>query len=96
MLEKFAGEAAWQMVNQPQELVDPPAQIDKAGEFQTKWGTATGQLWQIDMHRLLCGDSTKARGRCEVDEWRAGRSVRDGPALRGRLHGWLSPAKLGK
>jgi DNA modification methylase len=59
MLEKFAGEAAWQIVNQPKELIDPPAQIDKAAEFQKKWGTKTGQLWQIGSHRLLCGDSTK-------------------------------------
>jgi DNA modification methylase len=60
MLEKFAGEAAWQLVNQSKELVEPPAQIDKAGEFQQKWGTATGQLWRIGDHRLLCGDSTNA------------------------------------
>jgi len=59
MLEKFAGEAAWQIVNQPKELIDPPAQIDKAAEFQKKWGTKTGQLWQIGSHRLFCGDSTK-------------------------------------
>jgi len=60
MLEKFAGEAAWQTLNQPKELVEPPAQIDKAAEFQRKWGTVTGQLWQIGDHRLLCGDSTKS------------------------------------
>jgi DNA modification methylase len=39
--------------------MDPPAQIDRAAEFQKKWGTKTGQLWQIGSHRLLCGDSTK-------------------------------------
>jgi DNA modification methylase len=60
MLEKFAGEAAWQMLNPSQELVDPPAQFDKAGELQKKWKTRAGQLWQIGAHRLLCGDATRA------------------------------------
>jgi DNA modification methylase len=56
LLRRAAGEQAWGMLH-PQ--VEPPAQIDRAAEFQKKWGTATGQLWQIDGHRLLCGDSTK-------------------------------------
>jgi hypothetical protein len=60
MLEKFAGEAAWQVVARPEELIDPPAPIDKAGELQKKWGTEYGQLWRIGDHRLLCGDATKA------------------------------------
>lgn len=38
---------------------DSEPQIDKAAELQKKWGTATGQLWLIGKHRLLCGDSTK-------------------------------------
>ncbi len=60
MLEKFAGEAARQIVTRPEELIDPPAQIDKAGELQKKWGTKTGQLWRAGDHRLLCGDATNA------------------------------------
>lgn len=38
----------------------PEPQIDRAAELQMKWKTATGQLWQIGSHRLLCGDSTNA------------------------------------
>ncbi len=39
---------------------DPGAQIDRAEELREKWQTASGQLWKIGRHRLLCGDSTKA------------------------------------
>lgn len=38
---------------------DAEPQVDRAAELQAKWQTATGQLWQIGQHRLLCGDSTK-------------------------------------
>ena len=41
-------------------LPDEPPPLDRAAELQAKWGTATGQLWTIGAHRLLCGDSTKA------------------------------------
>ena len=39
--------------------VDAEPQTDRAAELQKQWGTATGQLWALDEHRLLCGDSTK-------------------------------------
>ena len=46
---------------------DEPPPIDRAGELQKKWKTASGQLWLVPSktvpgkcHRLLCGDSTKA------------------------------------
>jgi DNA modification methylase len=33
--------------------------VDRAAELQEKWGTETGQLWQIGPHRLLIGDCTE-------------------------------------
>jgi DNA modification methylase len=43
------------------ELEDAPdAQPDRADELREKWGTETGQVWQIGQHRLMCGDSTSA------------------------------------
>lgn len=77
MLEKFAGDAAWQVVNQPKELIDPPAQIDKAAEFQKKMGhqnRATMEAWfaSASMWRFY-----EVRRCCAIDERRAGGSLRD-------------------
>jgi DNA modification methylase len=75
LLERIAGEAAWQALNDPTKVVEVPAQIDRAAELQAKWGTAAGQAWQIGPHRLVCGDSR--------DEATVGRLWRDGtPKLR--------------
>ena len=74
MLERVAGESAWQVAEQ-REIVDPPAQIDKAAELQAKWGTAPGQALANRRPRLVCGD-------CR-DEGTVGRLWRDGgPKLR--------------
>jgi len=37
---------------------DTPLKIDKADELRQKWGTETGQLWQLEKHRIICGDCT--------------------------------------
>jgi DNA modification methylase len=81
MLEQIAGEAAWQALNDPTQVIEVPAQIDRAAEFQAKWGTAAGQAWQIGPHRLACGD-------CR-DEGTVGRLWRDG-RLKVRLM-WTDP-----
>ena len=39
------------------DIEDPEPQIDQANQLRDKWGTASGQLWQIGPHRLVCGDS---------------------------------------
>ncbi len=39
------------------ELIEPEPQIDRADELRTKYGTASGQLWQVGPHRIVCGDS---------------------------------------
>lgn len=36
--------------------VDDAAPVDRAEELGAKWGTATGQLWQIGDHLVICGD----------------------------------------
>jgi len=55
-------------------LQEPPAQIDKAAELQRKWGTETGQLWQIGPNRLLCADCREGPA--------VGRLWRDGERFR--------------
>ena len=46
------------LADQVPSLLAPEPKIDHAAELQKKWGTARGQLWSIDKHRLLCGDCT--------------------------------------
>jgi len=59
LLRQTAGDQVWRLIH-PEDFIEPPAQIDKAGELQKKWSTETGQLWRVGAHRLLCGDSSKA------------------------------------
>jgi DNA modification methylase len=56
LLQRIAGESAWQTLNDPTDIVEVPAQVDRAAELQAKWRTAPAQAWQIGPHRLVCGD----------------------------------------
>lgn len=55
----FEGDREIMKAIAPPAVADAEPQIDRAEELRKKWGTATGQLWRIGEHRLLCGDSTK-------------------------------------
>ena len=39
-------------------VADVEPQVDRADELRQKWGTELGQLWQLEGHRLICGDCT--------------------------------------
>jgi DNA modification methylase len=45
------------LLQQTDGLSDPEPQIDWADELQKKYGTASGQLWYVGPHRIVCGDS---------------------------------------
>ena len=95
LLRRTAGDQVWRLIH-PEDFIEPPAQIDKAAELQKKWGTQSGPALANRHTSAAVRRLNQGRGRCQVDGWRAGRSVRDGSALRGRLHGRRASAKLGQ
>lgn len=38
--------------------IDAEPEPERAEELRAKWGTERGQIWQLGVHRLACGDST--------------------------------------
>src|SRR6202166_4464763 len=57
LLKRSVGERVWELLH-PRELEEVEVAPEKADELRQKWGTKSGQLWQIDRHRIVCGDST--------------------------------------
>ena len=47
LLERVAGQEAWQAIDGMREMVDLPAPINRADELKAKWGTETGQLGRL-------------------------------------------------
>jgi hypothetical protein len=37
---------------------DPGCQLDRADELQEKWQVKFGQIYEVGVHRIMCGDST--------------------------------------
>jgi hypothetical protein len=56
LLEQVAGPKLWAALHCTDDN-DPEVPLERADELQAKWGTIVGQIWEIDRHRLACGDS---------------------------------------
>jgi DNA modification methylase len=57
LLRRTAGPALWAILR-PEEVVEAEVPTERADELRDKWQTASGQLWQIGDHRVVCGDAT--------------------------------------
>ena len=56
LLEQVAGPRLWASLHPFHADLSEPSP-ERADELREKWGTAIGQVWQIDRHRLMCSDS---------------------------------------
>jgi len=59
LFRRAAGNRIWRIVH-PECLEEADISADLADELRKKWGTQTGQLWQIGAHQIICGDCTDA------------------------------------
>jgi len=81
LFKRTAGERLWRILY-PQQIDEVEVAPERADELKAQWGTARGQLWQVEEHRLVCGDCT--------DEAAIGRLWGNGYAHRLRLI-WTDP-----
>ena len=81
LFRRTAGERLWRILH-PQEIDEAEVAPERADELKAQWGTESGQLWEIEQHRLICGDCT--------DEAAIGRLWGNGDAHRLRLI-WTDP-----
>jgi DNA modification methylase len=56
LLKRITGDHLWEILH-PEDVKEVEVSPDRADELRVKWGTKTGQLWQVGPHRILCGDS---------------------------------------
>jgi DNA modification methylase len=59
LLRRTAGDRLWKLVH-PHEVDEAEVSPERADELRAKWCTQPGQVWQIGLHRLVCGDCTDA------------------------------------
>ena len=57
LFKRTAGERLWRVLH-PQEIDEGEVAPEKADELKAKWGTENGQVWQMEQHRVICGDCT--------------------------------------
>ena len=81
LFKRTAGERLWRILH-PQGIDEAEVAPERADELKAQWGTESGQLWEIEQHRLICGDCT--------DEAAIGRLWGNGVAHRLRLI-WTDP-----
>jgi hypothetical protein len=56
LFEQIAGPRLWASLHSLETDLSEPSP-ERADELQRKWGTALGQVWNINRHRLVCGNS---------------------------------------
>ena len=81
LFKRTAGERLWRILH-PHEIDEAEVAPERADELKAQWGTESGQLWEIEQHRLMCGDCT--------DQAAIGRLWGNGDAHRLRLI-WTDP-----